>query len=427
MPENLDEDAINWIFENRSIVSVGVLGSYLLCNICWSIGSAISVGATVSIGGICMFNNNLPSFLPEIFGLPMQVLIRSSLNKYDNETAMTCRSKSLFALASGVTKKIAGSCVVTVGGILAGLLLTIEIEHVLQLVEENSQTTVVALIAVFFFSTVMGVSLFLLVAMCSFIMAQIFALQQALLFVSIAAGVGGMAGSLVSYSIGRCFQQESIPSIGSTRAYRILSALRLMPLARRFHSLNISAGITGVSFSPFLVTLFLSLPRIVCVAFFGAYVGSWCKTGATSEYEDMSLQIVFFTDIFSSLIGFILLATEVKARQRERCDTLNGADHSKEANIEQEGSGLVAVIEAITAAILAVMQAIIDIISGGPSLNDDEADHSREANIEQEGSGFVAVIEAITAAILAVMQAIIDIINGGPSLNDDHNENVNLA
>ena len=129
------------------------LSIYLLCNICWSIGWAISVGATVSIGGICMFNNNLPSFLPEIFGLPMQVLIISSLNKHDNETAMTCRSKSLFALASGFTKTIAGSCVVTVGGILAGLLLTIEIEHVLQLVEENSQTTVVALIAVFFFST----------------------------------------------------------------------------------------------------------------------------------------------------------------------------------------------------------------------------------------------------------------------------------
>jgi len=307
--EKFDDDAVNWIIENMSVVATGVLFSYLLCNMSWSIGSVLSIGTALSIGGVSFLDSNFRSFLPNIFGINMRILLKAS-GACGSE--MISSKSILFSTSSGIAKKAVGACVIVASGVLAALLLNVEIKFILHYIDENSETLVLGLVGVFFFSTVMGLSLFTLVAGCSFILAQIFGFHRSVLCISIVASVGGLAGALVSYSVGKSVRLTSYPVIDANRTICLMSALRLMPVGRHFNSLNHSAGITGVTFSPFVGTLLLSVPRIVCIATVGAYIGH--VSNNDDAMNALPVLVAVVTDILSSFVGLFLFSKEIRAR-----------------------------------------------------------------------------------------------------------------
>jgi uncharacterized membrane protein YdjX (TVP38/TMEM64 family) len=165
----------------------------------------------------------------------------------------------------------------------------------LEWIERNPVPGIFSFTVVFFIATIVLIPGALLTLGAGYVFANSFGMGVGVLLGTLSTFVGACAGSLASFLLGRYLLRdwvnklsekyeifEALDAALNEKGLRIMVLLRLSP-AIPFNVINYIAGVTGITFREYTISLLALLPGTVLYVFLGASAGSFADSGGENS------------------------------------------------------------------------------------------------------------------------------------------------
>jgi uncharacterized membrane protein YdjX (TVP38/TMEM64 family) len=218
----------------------------------------------------------------------------------------------------------------------------------LEWIEANPVGGVFAFTIVVFVTTLLFVPGVILTLGAGFVFANTFGLGVGIVLGTLAVFVGGSAGAIVSFLLGRFLLRDCVTKLTKKfdffkaldnafdeKGFRIMILLRLSPLIYNSPYLNYGAGGTAISFWAFVLSLFAILPGTVLMVFLGASAGS-----LATESDSVVQTIVLVVGIVLSFFAVALVSYNAKKELATIIAANNRNDTAAEEIDDDDGNSL---------------------------------------------------------------------------------------
>ncbi|CAJ1962324.1 unnamed protein product [Cylindrotheca closterium] len=180
----------------------------------------------------------------------------------------------------------------------------------LEWVEQNPIPGIFAFMIVFLVATVLLIPGAILTLGAGYVFANAFGISKGVLLGSISSFLGAVAGSLVSFLLGRYFLSgwvsrmstkydtfQALTTAMEEKGLRIMILLRLSP-ALPYNILNYLSAVTGISIMEYTVSLLALLPGTVLYVFLGASAGSLASTNESGNGSTTTTIVIVTSIVF---------------------------------------------------------------------------------------------------------------------------------
>lgn len=184
------------------------------------------------------------------------------------------------------------------------------LSNFLEWVEENPIPGIFAFTIVFLVATVLLIPGAILTLGAGYVFANAFGIMKGVLLGSISTFLGAVAGSLVSFLLGRYLLKnwvsrmsakyetfEALTAAMEEKGLRIMVLLRLSP-ALPYNILNYLSAVTGISILEYTVSLLALLPGTVLYVFLGASAGSLASTNESGNGSTTTTIVIVTSVVF---------------------------------------------------------------------------------------------------------------------------------
>ncbi|KAL3937442.1 MAG: hypothetical protein SGBAC_007453 [Bacillariaceae sp.] len=184
------------------------------------------------------------------------------------------------------------------------------LSNFLEWVEENPIPGIFAFTIVFLVATVLLIPGAILTLGAGYVFANAFGIMKGVLLGSISTFLGAVAGSLVSFLLGRHLLKswvsrmsakyetfEALTAAMEEKGLRIMVLLRLSP-ALPYNILNYLSAVTGISILEYTVSLLALLPGTVLYVFLGASAGSLASTNESGNGSTTTTIVIVTSVVF---------------------------------------------------------------------------------------------------------------------------------
>jgi uncharacterized membrane protein YdjX (TVP38/TMEM64 family) len=185
----------------------------------------------------------------------------------------------------------------------------------LEWIEHNPVPGIFSFTVVFFIATIFLIPGALLTLGAGYVFANSFGMGVGVLLGTLSTFLGACAGSIASFLLGRYLLRdwvnklsekyeifEALDAALNEKGLRIMVLLRLSPVIP-FNVINYAAGVTGITFWEYTISLLALLPGTVLYVFLGASAGSLADSGNSGESSTVTTIVI----VISVVLGILAI------------------------------------------------------------------------------------------------------------------------